>query len=122
MKRVLLDQGLAPAASLLLRGCGWDSVHVADIGLDRADDEVILHAAASDDRVCVTLDHDFHTHLALTSAGKPSVVFLRIQGADAGTQAALIQAIWLQCEQAISQGAAVSADLNGIRVRRLPLR
>jgi predicted nuclease of predicted toxin-antitoxin system len=122
MKRVLLDQGLAPAAAGLLRDGGWDAVHVAEIALDRADDETILRAAALDNRVCVTLDHDFHAHLALAGDGKPSVVFLRIQGVGAETQADLIQRIWLRCEDALDRGAAVSADLRDIRMRRLPLR
>jgi len=122
MKRLLLDQGLAPAVASLLRDRGWDAVHVAEIGPDRADDEEILSAAAGEGQVCVALDHDFHTHLALASAGTPSVILLRIQGVGGEAQAALIEAIWNQCEEAINQGAAISADMTSIRVRRLPLR
>ena len=65
MKRVLLDQGLAPRAATLLRADGWDAIHVIETGLDSAQDADILDFALRENRVCVTLDHDFHVHLAL---------------------------------------------------------
>ena len=119
MKGVLLDQGLAPHAAAILREHGIDAVHVAEIGMEQAEDIQILERARSDERVCVTLDHDFHAHLAVTH-GRPSVVLLRVQGLDAQAQADLIRSVCLQCENALSEGAAVSADRENIRVRRLP--
>jgi predicted nuclease of predicted toxin-antitoxin system len=68
------------------------------------------------------LDHDFHAHLAATGHGRPSVVLLRVQGLDAQGQADLILPVCVQCEDALSEGAAISADRESIRVRRLPLR
>lgn len=57
MKRVLLDQGLAPSAAVRLRAEGWDALHVIEVGLDRADDVEILNFARRDGRTCVTFDH-----------------------------------------------------------------
>ena len=122
MKRILLDQGLAPHAAAILREQGFDAVHVADIGMYRADDAEILQFARDDSRVCITLDHDFHSHLAATGHGRPSVVLLRVQGLDAVGQAALIRSVYLQCEAALSEGAAISADGATVRIRRLPLK
>ncbi len=122
MNRLLLDQGLAPYAAEILRGYGIDAVHVSEIRMEQADDIQILNRARDDERICVTLDHDFHVHLALAGNGRPSVVLLRVQGLDARGQAALIQSGCLQCENALSEGAAVSADRESIRVRRLPFR
>jgi predicted nuclease of predicted toxin-antitoxin system len=122
MKSVLLDQGLAPHAAAILGQRGTDAVHVSEIGMEQAEDIQILERARIDERVCVTLDHDFHTHLAVTGRGRPSVVLQRVQGLDAQAQADLIQSVCLQCENALSEGAAVSADRETIRVRRLPLR
>jgi predicted nuclease of predicted toxin-antitoxin system len=122
MKGVLLDQGLAPRAAALLRQHGLDAVHVSEIGMEKSEDIQILEWARNVDRVCVTLDHDFHAHLALTGHGRPSVVLLRVQGLDAQGQADLIRSVCLQCEAALSEGAAVSANRESIRVRRLPLR
>jgi len=122
MKSILLDQGLAPHAAAILRELGLDAVHVSEIGMGQAEDIQILERARNDERVCVTLDHDFHAHLAVTGQGRPSVVFLRAQGLDAHGQADLIRSVCVQCETALSEGAAVSADRNSIRIRRLPLR
>ena len=73
MRQVLLDQGLAPHAATILREAGFDSIHVSEIGMERADDVLILERARQDQRVCVTLDHDFHAHLAVAGQGRPSV-------------------------------------------------
>jgi predicted nuclease of predicted toxin-antitoxin system len=39
--------------------------------MDRAEDADILEFARRDSRVCVTLDHDFHAHLATTGKDAP---------------------------------------------------
>jgi predicted nuclease of predicted toxin-antitoxin system len=122
VRRILLDQGLAPRAAAILREQGFDAVHVAEIGMDRAEDVEILESARDHSRVCVTLDHDFHTHMAATGQGRPSVVLLRVQGLNAIGQADLIRSVYLQCEAALSEGAAISADGASIRIRRLPLK
>lgn len=49
MKRVLLDQGLAPRAAALLRADGWEALHVSEVGLDRAGDPAILDLRANED-------------------------------------------------------------------------
>jgi predicted nuclease of predicted toxin-antitoxin system len=122
MSRLLLDQGLAPRAAAILRERGLDAVHVCEIGMEQAEDADILERARRDERVCVTLDHDFHAHLAMTGRGHPSVVFLRVQDLDAKGQADLIRSVCVRCENALAEGAAVSADRESIRIRRLPLR
>jgi len=122
VKRILLNQGLAPHVAAILRRQGFDAVHVAEIGMDRAEDADILQLARSDSRVCVTLDRDFHAHLATSGHGRPSVVLLRVQGLDAIGQAALIRSVYLQCEAALADGAAISADGESVRIRRLPLK
>jgi predicted nuclease of predicted toxin-antitoxin system len=106
----------------LLRLAGWDALHASEAGLERAEDSEILDFARHNSRTCITLDHDFHIHLALSRAGKPSVILLRVQGLAAEGQAQLIHSVYEVCEEAIVEGAAVSADKTSIRIRRLPLR
>jgi len=121
MNRVLRGQGLAPRAAALLRAVGWHAVHVSEAGLARADDPAILAFAREGGLTCVTLDHDFHAHLALTLAESPSVVLLRVEGLNAEGQAELIQKVWEVCGEAITEGAAVSCDGASVRYHRLPL-
>lgn len=90
--------------------------------MSRADDEEILRFARQQNRTCVTLDHDFHTHLALSRDGGPSVVLVRIEGLDSVQQTDLIRRVWSICVDDIDRGAAVSVDGRAIRVRRLPLK
>lgn len=122
MKRVLLDQGFAPRTAALLRAEGWEALHVSEAGLSRADDVEILGFAQQRRMTCVTLDHDFHMHLALCAAEGPSVVFVRVGGLSAERQAALIRAVWEVCGEAIAKGAAVSTDGVAVRFHRLPLK
>jgi predicted nuclease of predicted toxin-antitoxin system len=122
MIAVLLDQGLAPRAASFLRQRGIDAVHVSEIGMCEAQDMEILEAARNAHRICVTLDHDFHTHLALAGHGLPSVVLLRVESLGAEAQAELIEAICRQWYEALLEGAAISADGRSVRVRRLPLK
>ena len=90
--------------------------------MSRAGDPAILAYAREHRMACVTLDHDFHAHLAQTSADGPSVVFLRAEGMGAVEQAGLIESVWLTCEEAIDAGGAISADGSTVRLRRLPLK
>lgn len=122
MISVLLDQGLAPRAAALLLERGIEATHVSEIGMAEADDSEILEAARQSGRICVTLDHDFHTHLAIARQGRPSVILLRVEGLSAEEQAGLIASVCVRCESALFEGAAISADRNGIRIRRLPLK
>ena len=87
MKRLLLDQGLAPRAATILYQYGFDASHVAEVGLDHADDILILERARNAASICVTLDHDFHAHHAIAGHGQPSVVLLLVQGMDTLRQA-----------------------------------
>ena len=70
----------------------------------------------------MTLDHDFHTHLALAGLGKPSVILLRVEGLGAEEQARFIASVCDKCGSALAEGAAISADRKGVRIRRLPLK
>ena len=122
MKRVLLDQRLAPGAALILRDEGWGAIHVSEIGLDRADDLDILEYARQQGLACVTLDHDFHAHLAIASSGNPSVILVRAEGLSAPQQAELVKRVWEVCGDSINEGAAVSTDGLTVRVHKLPLK
>lgn len=121
MKRLLLDQGLPRSTSALLTRAGWDVSHVADIGMSSAGDIEILQRARLEDRVCVTLDADFHALLAISGEAKPSVIRIRREGLDAPALVILLEVLWSRIEGAVVAGAMVTVTARSFRIRRLPI-
>ena len=89
--------------------------------MSRADDAEILNRARAEQRVCVTLDADFHALLATSGEPGPSVIRVRKEGLDANALAALQQAAWPDIEDALDGGAMVTVTDRSIRIRRLPI-
>jgi predicted nuclease of predicted toxin-antitoxin system len=119
--KLLLDQGAPRSAADLLRSVGFDAVHTGEIGMSEANDEEILGRALEENRVIVTLDADFHTHLALLQAQKPSVIRIRIGGLRAQPFSELLQGVIWQCTEDLESGAMVSVRESQIRIRHLPV-
>ncbi len=105
----------------LLRDAGFDAIHTGEIGMSEAADVEILRRAVAEQRVVVTLDADFHAHLALTQARQPSVIRVRIEGLRAREFTALLQGVISQCRRDLETGAMVSLQEHQIRIRRLPM-
>lgn len=106
----------------ILNQAGWDVVHIAEIDMSRATDVKILEAARQQQRICVTLDADFHTHLAVTNAATPSVIRLRVEGLKAEAFAQLLFDVWPQINNHVDPGAAMITITNqSVRVRSLPI-
>jgi predicted nuclease of predicted toxin-antitoxin system len=121
LRRLVLDQGCPRSTARILNEQGWEVVHVGDVGLSRASDVDILEWARNNNRVCVTLDADFHAYLAVTNASTPSTVRLRREGLDAEALAQLQQKVWPTIEDALDHGAMVTVTRLNVRLRRLPL-
>jgi predicted nuclease of predicted toxin-antitoxin system len=121
MTRLLLDQGIARSTASILTGAGWDVLHVADIGMERSTDAVILDYARTQQRIICTLDADFHALLAVSGQDSPSVVRIRWEGLRGDALAQLLTRIWPDIVKSVTQGAAVSVTEHSIRIRRLPV-
>ncbi|MFQ5756433.1 MAG: DUF5615 family PIN-like protein [Acidiferrobacterales bacterium] len=121
MIRLPLDQGLPRSTGKILAGAAWDVVHVYDVGLARATDQKILDYARKDQRVCVTLDADFHALLAVANAGSPSVIRIRREGLRGPDLARLLLDIWPKIERQVRQGALVTITESAVRIRALPV-
>jgi predicted nuclease of predicted toxin-antitoxin system len=119
--RFLLDQGTPRSTVFLLREAGFDAVHVGEIGMAAAEDDLILRRAATENRVVVTLDADFHALLALSNVGKPSVIRIRVEGLKAPDLNLLLQRVIAHCHAELETGALVSVEETRIRLRRLPI-
>jgi predicted nuclease of predicted toxin-antitoxin system len=119
--KLLLDQGTPRSAAALLRQAGFDAVHTGEIGMAESIDEEILQRALAEDRIIATLDADFHAHLALSQARKPSVIRIRVEGLRAEQFSKLLRNIIQQCAGDLESGAVISVREFQIRVRRLPM-
>lgn len=75
--RLLLEQNLSPLLVRNLSDLFPDMVHVRDVGLQRADDDVVWAYALQHDFVIVSKDNDFRQRSFLLGA-PPKVVWVRL--------------------------------------------
>ncbi len=118
---LLLDQGLPRSTVHFLRQSGIEARHIGDLGLSAADDAALLERAREEGEIVVTLDADFHALLALSGAGWPSVIRIRIQGLRGEQLAALLVRVLDQCRKELESGVLVTVTEASTRLRRLPL-
>ena len=74
--RLLFDHNLSPRLSEALKDIYTDSVHVTDVGLDRADDLAVWTHAREHGLVIVSKDSDFR-QLVFLFGHPPKVVWVR---------------------------------------------
>jgi len=119
--RIVIDMNLSVEWIPLLEQAGWSAIHWTTVGDPRADDATIMAWAASHNYTVFTHDLDFGSALALTHAGKPSVIQLRSQFVLPEHIGPMVLASLKQYEKELSSGALVVIDPAKSRVRVLPL-
>lgn len=75
--KFLVDNQLPVALSRFLEAKKLESIHVLDVGLDKASDQDIWHYAQTHELIVVSKDEDFF-HLACSSVNGPSFVWVRL--------------------------------------------
>jgi len=100
--KLLLDQGLPRSAAALLSNKGIDTLHVGEIGMAEAEDAEIIQTAKEQGRAVATLDADFHTLLALSSATSPSVIRIRIERLRAQALTDLLLMVIAECGDSLN--------------------
>lgn len=121
MIRLLLDQGLPRSTAKQLVDLGPDVLHVADMGMAPSSDSLTLGFARRERRVCVTLDADFPTQLAVSGATGPSTIRIRVEGLRGPALAELLERIWPLIDTALEQGGTATITERNVRVHRLPI-
>lgn len=120
--RLLIDQNISRKVAGLLRAAGHDVVHVRDIEMHTALDEVVLEIARADRRVLISADTDFGTLLARSRATAPSFVLMRrAAGHRVEDQAALILDNLDAVGEDLATGAIVVLGEEIVRIRMLPI-
>jgi len=119
--KLLADLNISPRVVTLLRRAGHDVTRVGDVLDPRAADDTILDHAAQSEAVLLSQDQDFSAILAGRGARGPSLVNLRLSIVEAEFTAKIIVAVLAQTANDLSEGAIVTIDDGGVRVRRLPV-
>ncbi|WP_026533770.1 DUF5615 family PIN-like protein [Arthrobacter sp. H14] len=120
--RLLLDANLSPKLVEPLTTVGYESIHVADVGLLRSSDDAIFEYAANEGYVVITADSDFPMMLALRHTSRPSVVLLRhITELPRHRQGELLAENLPLVEEDLHKGAIVSLSPTRLAVRDLPV-
>jgi predicted nuclease of predicted toxin-antitoxin system len=88
--RFLFDQNLSHRLVLLLADQFPNSVHVRDVGLEAADDELVWNYASSQGLVIVSKDSDMHQRSFLFGA-PPKVVWVRLGNCSTSDVADLLR-------------------------------
>jgi predicted nuclease of predicted toxin-antitoxin system len=106
--RFVVDQQLPELLADWLRASGLDAVHVREIGLAQAPDQVIWAEVVRADAVMISRDSDFPR---LNRNGDARVVWLRFGNCGNPELLAIIAARWAEIE------AALFAEERVIEVR-----
>ena len=88
--RFLFDQNLSHKLVLLLADQFPNSVHVRDVGLEAADDQLVWNYASSQGLVIVSKDSDMHQRSFLFGA-PPKVVWVRLGNCSTSEVADLLR-------------------------------
>lgn len=119
--KLLLDQGLGHPVAQMLQAAGHDAQHVGSVAMATASDLEIITYARAEGRTVITLDADFHALVAVSNATGPTVIRVRIEGLRAEAMTRLLARVLDQLATDIANGALITIDDHGARVRALPL-
>jgi predicted nuclease of predicted toxin-antitoxin system len=120
--RLAVDMSLSPEWSTVLTDAGYPALHWSSVGNPAAPDREIMDWARGNGYAVFTHDLDFSTALALTHAGRPSVIQIRgvrVLPEHIGIQ--LIDAL-RRFSADLEAGAPVVVEPARSRVRVLPLQ
>ena len=119
--RFLADMGISPNTVAMLRGLGYDALHLHEQGLDRLQDPLILQKARDEGRILLTHDLDFGELIAASGARLPTIVVFRLRNMRPERVNRYLDGILNQHGEALKQGAIISVTEGQIRVRLLPI-
>lgn len=105
-----------------LQASGVTIQRVATVLSPRAKDSEIVTLARLQDWIILTQDLDFSALIARSGETRPSVISLRLQDASPARVTQLLLSILPSLQKDLIQGAIVSIDEGGIRIRMLPVK
>lgn len=119
--KILLDMNLSPSWIGVFESAGMEATHWSTVGAPGASDREIMLWARKHGHTVFTHDLDFGAILAATQAEAPSVLQLRAVDVLPGTVGRHVLDVIRRFESELQQGALISLDVDGSRIRLLPL-
>jgi predicted nuclease of predicted toxin-antitoxin system len=119
--KFLIDNAISPVIASGLRASGYEALHVRDIGMTSATDQVIFDYARNGGYVIVTADTDFGTLLALWLYSQPSAIIFRTSDKRPESQLTLLRGHINEITEALLTGSIVVLEDTRIRIRLLPI-
>lgn len=120
--KILIDMNLSPDWTAVLAAAGHDAIHWSSVGKPDAPDRTLCEYARDHGYIVFTHDLDFGAILAVTQADAPSVVQVRLQDVDPAFLGPTVISLLSRCRRYLDEGALVSLDASGHRIRVLPIR
>ena len=118
----LADMGVSMTTVLALRQLGHDVAHLSELGLIRMEDRDIVAKAQNEGRIVLTFDLDFGEIMALSASASPSVILFRMRNQTPGAVIPRLLHVITECQTQLAQGAFLTVDDHGYRLRHLPIR
>ncbi|TVR63162.1 MAG: hypothetical protein EA420_08095 [Candidatus Competibacteraceae bacterium] len=117
--KLLLDQDVYATTARFLTHLGYDVVLAAQIGLARADDEVLLRVAHEQGRVFITRDRDFGNLVFVRDLGA-GVLYLRLLPSTQNAVHDQLKRVLTTYSAEELAKAFVVIEPDGHRIRKLP--
>ncbi len=118
---LLADLHISPKTVEALRGAGYAISRVSDHLSATSSDEQIVELATRLHSAIVTQDLDFSALIARSGSASPSVLSLRIGNVAHQHVTNLLLDVLPMIQKELEQGAIISVDDFGIRIRPLPV-
>lgn len=119
-QRLLIDENVPLYLITHLRNLGYDFLHVRDVQMALADEDV-LTLAVRDKRILITFDRDFGELIFRQGLEvPPAIVYVRMSPVAREAVCAAVSGV-LGPQAALIDGHLVVIAMEGIRSRRFPL-
>jgi predicted nuclease of predicted toxin-antitoxin system len=120
--RLLADVHISPLTVATLNSQGYNTVRTTEMLPATATDAEILELARMEDRIVLTQDLDFSMLVALSSAGLPSLITLRLSSAKPDVVTQRLLDVLPSVEAELIAGAAVTISDDSVRICQLPIQ
>ena len=118
----LVDENMALSYAKTLRSLGYVAVHVAEVDLTSTEDTDIVAYAIANGYSIITFDLDFTRIVALSQKSFPSIITFRLGEINVFEFEEYINLYIPDLINKIIEGALVTIDSQGVRVKKLPVK